>query len=98
MVFIEFYTCSLMEFSRAFHTSAIFSKLHLLIRLALIVISLLVMLSYLDFRRYEAVTLPENHEIDLGEIEHLLPQSNGTIVMDFQPSYIAMVYNFRLLQ
>ncbi|XP_073127051.1 sister chromatid cohesion 1 protein 1 isoform X2 [Henckelia pumila] len=40
--------------------------------------------------KYEAVTLPENHEIDMGEIEHLLPQSNGTIVMDFQQSYIVM--------
>ncbi|XP_073290829.1 sister chromatid cohesion 1 protein 1 [Primulina huaijiensis] len=40
--------------------------------------------------KYEAVTLPENHEIEQGEIEHLLPQSNGTIVMDFQQSYIAM--------
>ncbi|KZV39271.1 sister chromatid cohesion 1 protein 1 [Dorcoceras hygrometricum] len=40
--------------------------------------------------KFEAVTLPKNHDIDLGEIEHLLPQSNATIFVDFQQSYIAM--------
>ncbi|KAL2549793.1 Sister chromatid cohesion 1 protein 1 [Forsythia ovata] len=40
--------------------------------------------------KYNAVTLPENREEDLGEIEQSMQYSNGTTMMGFQQSYIAM--------
>ncbi|CAI9762268.1 unnamed protein product [Fraxinus pennsylvanica] len=40
--------------------------------------------------KYNAVTLPENREEDLGEIERSMQYSDGTTMMGFQQSYIAM--------
>ncbi|KAL0317041.1 UNVERIFIED_CONTAM: Sister chromatid cohesion 1 protein 1 [Sesamum angustifolium] len=41
--------------------------------------------------KYEAITLPPNHNEDLGEIEQPLPYSDATTIMDFQhTSYISM--------
>ncbi|XP_011076663.1 sister chromatid cohesion 1 protein 1 [Sesamum indicum] len=41
--------------------------------------------------KYEAITLPPNHDEDLGEIEQPLPYSDATTIMDFQhTSYISM--------
>ncbi|KAK4385307.1 Sister chromatid cohesion 1 protein 1 [Sesamum angolense] len=41
--------------------------------------------------KYEAITLPPNHDKDLGEIEQPLPYSDATTIMDFQhTSYISM--------
>ena len=46
------------------------------------------------FCRKEAVTLPENQDTDLGDIEQSLNFSNGTATMGFQQTtYFAMVMN-----
>ncbi|CAA2998325.1 sister chromatid cohesion 1 1 [Olea europaea subsp. europaea] len=40
--------------------------------------------------KYNAVTLPENREEDLGEIEQSMQYSDGSTMIGFQQSYIAM--------